>query len=90
MFLFRKLFKGTIAFHAILWRVRPKLHIFLHLTECKRSVNPSRYATWMDEDFLKKIAKSFKMSAVGAAQSTVLQKWLMAIPRQFQRAAETV
>ena len=72
---------------SFLFRVRPKTHLLHHLF---RSHRPSRlncyvYSTWMDEDFLKKIAKVLKLTSQKSAQHRCLQRWLLGMPEVLKR-----
>lgn len=77
---FLRLAREAVENHKLLWRVRPKMHLIQHLMDWPRMVNPSMYSCWMDEDWLRKISRTLKLSAVATAQKRVLQRWLMAIP----------
>lgn len=39
----------------LLWRVTPKIHLLKHVLRADRHANVSKYSTWVDEDFLKKL-----------------------------------
>lgn len=71
--------------HKLLFRVIPKLHLMSHIFNWKRSVNPSRYSTWMDEDYLKKIGKTLGLTQQKTAQQRLLQRWLLSIPNHLKR-----
>lgn len=77
--------KGSLQRHEFLFRVRPKLHLMSHVFSSMRGVNQSKYSTWMDEDFLKKIGRTFGLTSGMTGQKRVLQRWLMAIPLNFQK-----
>ena len=74
---FLQLASQAVQSHTFMWRVRPKLHQMTHLLDCYRACNPIHYATWMDEDWLKKIAKVMNLTSVHTAQCRVLQRWLL-------------
>ena len=67
------------------WRVRPKLHLLAHVFDSCRDVNQSRYSTWMDEDYLKKIGRTLKLSPMRGAQQRLLQRWLLCLPGHFKQ-----
>ena len=69
----------------LLFRVRPKFHMWWHLTMWSRNVNVSRYSCWMDEDWLRKISKVMGLTAVKTSQKRVLQRWLMAVPQNLAK-----
>jgi hypothetical protein len=43
------------------------------------------YARWMDEDWLRKISHTMKLTAVKTSQHRVLQRWLMAVPVNLEK-----
>ena len=69
----------------LLFRVRPKFHMFWHLTMWPRHVNISKYSCWMDEDWLRKVAKVMQLSAVKTSQKRVLQRWLLSVPQNLAK-----
>ena len=71
--------------HSLYFRVRPKLHLFMHIVEHPRNVNASYYSTWMDEDHLRKVAKTLGLTNVKTAQVRFLQRWLLTIPENLRR-----
>lgn len=71
--------------HSLYFRVRPKLHLFMHIVEHPRNVNASYYSTWMDEDYLRKVAKTLGLTNVKTAQVRFLQRWLLTIPENLRR-----
>ncbi len=76
---------NAVSSHQLLFRVKPKLHMFVHIVEHPRRVNASRYSTWMDEDFLKKISKTLNLTSAKTAQVRILQRWLLSIPLNLER-----
>ena len=75
----------AVQHHTLLWRVRPKFHMLVHLVEMpNRCLNPSFYSTWMDEDFLKKISRTMRLTSVKTAQVRILERWLLSIPFNLQ------
>ena len=82
---FLRMAAAAVQNNELMFRVRPKLHMFLHMTEWPRRVNVSRYSCWMDEDWLKKISKTMKLTSVKTAQKRVLQRWLMAVPGNLNK-----
>lgn len=73
----------AISEHKLLWRVIPKHHLLCHVFRSQRAVNPARYSTWMDEDFLKKAGKVLGLTAVKHAQQRLLERWLMNVPHNL-------
>ena len=71
--------------HELMYRVRPKTHMYHHATECRGLRNPSYYATWMDEDWLKKVSKTMKLTNSKSAQHRVLERWILAIPFNLKK-----
>ena len=80
-----RLARGAIDSQSLMWRVKPKLHLMCHVFEGPRQINVARYATWMDEDWLKKIAKVMQLTSVKTAQKRVLQRWLMAFKSHMEK-----
>ena len=79
---------GAVNNLELLWRCRPKLHVVAEMLLLRRNVNPKLYATWMDEDFLKKTAKTLRLTSNKTAQIRFLQRWLMGIPEQLRLVRE--
>ena len=75
-----QLASNAIRNREYMWKVLPKAHILDHCANSPRKVNISRYSTWMDEDFLKKISKVVGLTSTKTAQKRVLQRWLLAMP----------
>ena len=73
----------AISEHKLLWRVIPKQHLLCHVFQSQRWVNPSKYSTWMDEDFLKKAGKVLGLTAIKHAQQRLLERWLMNAPQNL-------
>ena len=71
--------------HKLTFRVRPKLHMLCHIFRSPRMINPSRYSTWMDEDFLKKCGKTLGLTDVRGSHHRLLERWLMSIPHNLQK-----
>lgn len=82
---FLRLAANSLQANELLWRVRPKMHMFFHITSWKRHVNCAMYACWMDEDWLRKISHTMKLTAVKTSQHRVLQCWLMAVPVNLEK-----
>ena len=62
-----------------------KLHMLCHIFRSPRMINPSRYSTWMDEDFLKKCGKTLGLTDVRGSHHRLLERWLMSIPHNLQK-----
>ena len=65
-----------------LWRVRPKLHLLDHVLRCERlsGVNPKLYATWLDEDSLRRYMRINRLTHKRTSHVRVLQRWLLGLP----------
>lgn len=74
--------------HKLLWRVIPKQHMMCHVFMSKRWVNPAKYSTWMDEDFLKKSGKVLGLTAIKHSQQRLLERWLMNVPHNLNGLLE--
>ena len=83
-----KLARESLDQHELLFRVRPKTHILDHTCECRFVRNPSYYATWMDEDWLRKVSKTIQLTSSKSAQHRVLERWLLAIPLNLKRISD--
>ena len=80
-----RLASGAINSAEYMWKIKPKVHALSHLLDSPRAINPKSYATWLDEDFLKKMSKTLRLTNVKTAQTRVLERWLLYLPGQFQR-----
>ena len=80
-----KLASQSIVNQDMMFRCKTKLHLLHHIFQNRRLVNPAKYATWLDEDFLKHIAKTLKLVNSGTAQLRCLQRWLLGIPLHIQK-----
>jgi hypothetical protein len=77
----------SVQQHALLWRVRPKFHMLMHVFEMPyRYLNPSFYSTWLDEDWLKKISRTMRLTSVKTAQIRIMERWLLSIPFNLHQA----
>ncbi|CAE7244739.1 unnamed protein product, partial [Symbiodinium pilosum] len=68
-----------------LYKVRPKLHLLHHLARQETRKNPHYFATWMDEDGLKKLVKVLKLSDARSAEKRLLQRWLLGLPDAWKQ-----
>ena len=57
----------------VLWHIRPKLHMLFH-------------GQAQDEDYLKKVGKTLRLTDARTAQKRVLQRWLLSVPKTLQKA----
>ena len=76
---------ASVAGGHFFFRARPKLHLVHHICKWRRGVNPSKYSTWMDEDYLKRIGRVLKLVSVLSAQKRILERWLMSIPETLRQ-----
>ena len=68
----------------MVYKILPKHHMLAHLWSWDhRCANPAFYSTWLDEDFLKKIGHTLELTNQPHAQKRVLQRWLLALPRDI-------
>lgn len=81
---FARLAYQSMTSGLLLFRMKPKMHLLHHLFRSPRLVNPARYATWMDEDFLKKLGKILKMTHAVTAQQRTLQRYLLTLPETIR------
>ena len=79
----------AINSHRLMFRVRPKFHMLMHITDCYDCLNASVYATWMDEDWLKKVAKTMQLTSSKTAQFRVMERWLLAVPFNLKKISNT-
>ena len=88
---YMRMASSAIQNNELLFRARPKCHLMSHLfdSQLSRRVNPAMYATWLDEDWLKKIARTMRLTNVKTSQARVLERWLMAVPENLQRMIRT-
>ncbi len=80
-----RLASESVAGGRFLFRARPKLHMLHHVFKWRRGVNPAKYATWNDEDFLKRIGRVLKLVSALSAQKRILERWLMNIPETIRK-----
>lgn len=69
----------------LLFRTRPKMHILDHIFKSQRSINHARYSTWMDEDFLKRLGKTLKLTSSLTAQQRILERYMFSLPENFKK-----
>ena len=69
----------------LLFRVIPKIHALQHALHSPRCVNPACYSTWMDEDFLKKMARVLVLTSAVTSQKRILQRWLLQLPECWRK-----
>ena len=71
-----------------IWKIRPKWHLAHHLVleAAMRPShrNPSRDSTWMDEDFMRKVARVIKRKHKKTSALTTLQRYLMFLKQKFR------
>ena len=76
-----------------LWRVRPKFHLLCHVqiyiqqTRSKRNIRT--FATWMDEDFIKKVMRIRKSTHVKTSALRTLQRYLETLLAKFNSLASS-
>ena len=63
----------------LLFRLRPKFHLFHHVCMNPSFINAGRYSTWMDEDGLKKLMRIMRRTDARTAEQRVLQRWLLSL-----------
>ena len=77
---------NAISAHKFIFRCRPKLHLLDHLLRSRRRINCARYSTWMDEDFLKHIGHTLRLTSGLSAQTRTLQRWLLLLPESLRQS----
>lgn len=85
---FLKVWIGQAHAHPDIYRVRPKLHV-LHHCILEGSERPSRRnvrldATWMDEDFMKKVSRIIRQTHRCTSPLTTLQRYLLLLKDELQ------
>lgn len=89
LFTYMRLAAEALGRNEMLFKCRPKFHMMVHLIESPRFVNWAKlYATWLDEDWLKKVARTMRFCAVTTAQARVLERWLLAIPVNIHKSQQ--
>ena len=83
--IYLKMANKAISEGKMMWRIRPKWHMFCHTYCSPRVINPGAYSTWMDEDSLKKLAKVLNVVNCKTAPKRVLQRWALALPEYLKR-----
>lgn len=70
------------------WKIRPKWHVAHHLVleAAMRPShrNPSKDSTWMDEDWMRKVARVIKRTHKKTSPLTTLQRYLMFLKQKFR------
>lgn len=84
--MFLQLATEAVDSQRFLFRIRPKFHLMQHILFCRRKINCAKYSTWMDEDFLRKVARTMKLTPGVTTQERTLQRWLMAIPESLRKS----
>lgn len=82
---YMKMANEAVREHKLLFRVRPKFHLLCHIFRSTRWVNPAFYATWLEEDALKKFAKVLGLVALQTAPKRLLQRWMLSLPENLKR-----
>ena len=60
-----------------LFHVRPKLHMLFHvLDSCNTGKNPCSDACWMEEDWIRRVAKLARMTHIKTAERSTLQRYV--------------
>ena len=82
-----RLARQSIADRTRLYRMRPELHILHHMLmfSPRSRLNNHAYATWMDEDFLRKAMKVHANTDPRGASLRVLQRYLLGLPRTWEK-----
>ena len=57
----------------------------IHIFRNRRTVNPAKHATWIDEDFLAHVAKTLKLVNSGPARLRCRPRWLLGIPVRLHK-----
>ena len=69
------------------WMVRPKLHMFHHIVtnvmDTQSGRSPHLDATWMDEDWLKKISKIIKSTHKDTCAKSSLSRYLLLLKQRI-------
>eukprot|EP00438_Fugacium_kawagutii_P016275 Skav201189 [mRNA] locus=scaffold633:23863:24636:+ [translate_table: standard] len=84
-----KLASESLARNEMMFRCKPKLHLLHHVFRMHRKVNPAKFSTWMDEDFLRHISKTLRLVNAVTAQKRILERWLLALPVHLQSNLES-
>ena len=71
-----------------LFRVTPKLHALQHVLQTRRTCNLAKFATWMDEDFLRRMARVLEITSSLTSQKRTLQRWLLQLPECWRKLSE--
>ena len=85
MKLYLKMANKALSQHEMLFRIRPKWHVFCHIYCSPRYVNPAMYSTWGDEDVLKHLAKVLNVVSVKTAPLRILERWMLSMPEHLKR-----
>ena len=84
---FLRLYLTMAALEPGRWMVRPKLHMFHHLVanvaDTPSGRSPHLDATWMDEDWLKKIARILKQTHKNTCARSSLSRYLLLLKQRL-------
>ena len=71
--------RGTLSREEKLWKVVPKLHMFVHLCQwqCQEHGNPRFFWTYADEDMVGRMAEVAKTCHPRSMAVNALFKWLI-------------
>ena len=82
-----RLARQSIKDRTRLYKMRPKLHLLHHMLMFSppSRLNNNVYATWMDEDFLRKAMKVHSNTDPRGASLRVLQRYLLGLPNTWEK-----
>ena len=77
-YLYQQLSARAFGLGLKLWKMSPKLHLFMHLTEiqCVMYGNPRYYWTYADEDLVGMMVEIAETRHPATMAFTVLFKWM--------------
>ena len=81
MTMYLSLAQRAVVEGSLMWRVRPKIHSLHHsiLEDRPSRLNPHFAATWLDEDFIKRVMRVKKQTHKRVASEKSLRRWLLGI-----------
>ena len=75
-----------------IWRMRPKFHLLSHLFEegARASQrNPNENAIWMDEDWVRRVARIIRRTHKDTSCLTVIQRYLLFLCQNLKTLKES-
>ena len=84
---FCKLYLQGVHERPLVFKVRPKWHLVLHVCndahQRRSHRNPNTDSTWLEEDFMKKVSRVIKRTHKRTSACTALQRYAIAVRQKL-------